>query len=72
MLPVERRRQPAPRPARQPLRRAPPRCNVSVMATFLGFDIGTPRLPVVEPGDAVGEKVMAEVRKHALDVPVTV
>lgn len=36
----------------------------------LGFAIGEPRLPVVEPADAVGAKVMAEVRKHALDVAV--
>jgi 4-hydroxy-tetrahydrodipicolinate synthase len=36
----------------------------------LGFEIGAPRLPVVEPGEAVGAKVMAEVRRHRLDVPV--
>lgn len=36
----------------------------------LGFEIGVPRLPVVEPDAAVGARVMAEVRKHALDVPV--
>ncbi|MBK6663672.1 MAG: 4-hydroxy-tetrahydrodipicolinate synthase [Thermoflexaceae bacterium] len=36
----------------------------------LGFEIGVPRLPVVEPDATVGERVMAEVRKHALDVPV--
>jgi 4-hydroxy-tetrahydrodipicolinate synthase len=36
----------------------------------LGFAIGEPRLPVVEPLPAVAEKVMAEVRKHRLDVPV--
>ncbi|MFN8508577.1 MAG: 4-hydroxy-tetrahydrodipicolinate synthase [Dehalococcoidia bacterium] len=36
----------------------------------LGFEIGVPRLPVVEPDAAVGAKVMAEVRRHALDVPV--
>jgi 4-hydroxy-tetrahydrodipicolinate synthase len=37
----------------------------------LGFEIGPPRLPVVEPDATVGSKVMAEVRKHRLDVPVT-
>jgi 4-hydroxy-tetrahydrodipicolinate synthase len=37
----------------------------------LGFEIGAPRLPVVEPGEAVGAKVMAEVLQHRLDVPVT-
>jgi 4-hydroxy-tetrahydrodipicolinate synthase len=36
----------------------------------LGFQIGAPRLPVVEPDEAVGQRVMAEVRKHELDVPV--
>jgi 4-hydroxy-tetrahydrodipicolinate synthase len=36
----------------------------------LGFEIGAPRLPVVEPDETVGAKVMAEVRKHRLDVPV--
>jgi 4-hydroxy-tetrahydrodipicolinate synthase len=36
----------------------------------LGFAIGEPRLPVVEPDDAVGAKVMAEILKHRLDVPV--
>jgi len=37
----------------------------------LGFAIGAPRLPVVEPDEAVGAKVMAELRKHRLDVAVT-
>jgi 4-hydroxy-tetrahydrodipicolinate synthase len=37
----------------------------------LGFEIGAPRLPVVEPDEAVGARIMAEVRKHRLDVPVT-
>lgn len=36
----------------------------------LGFAIGAPRLPVVEPDEVVGAKVMAELRKHHLDVPV--
>lgn len=38
----------------------------------LGFQIGEPRLPVVEPGPAVGATVMAEVRRHRLDVSVAV
>lgn len=37
----------------------------------LGFAIGAPRLPVVEPDEATGAKVMAELRKHRLDVAVT-
>ena len=36
----------------------------------LGFAIGEPRLPVVEPDDVTGAKVMAELRRHRLDVPV--
>ena len=36
----------------------------------LGFEIGAPRLPVVEPDPVVGEKVMAEVRRHRLDLAV--
>lgn len=36
----------------------------------LGFAIGAPRLPVVEPDETIGQKVMAEVRKHQLDVEV--
>ena len=34
----------------------------------LGLEIGAPRLPVVEPPPEVGAKVMAEVRRHQLDV----
>jgi 4-hydroxy-tetrahydrodipicolinate synthase len=36
----------------------------------LGFDIGVPRLPVVEPDETTGAKIMAELRKHSLRVPV--
>lgn len=38
----------------------------------LGFAIGEPRLPVVEPDAAIGERIMAEIVKHRLDVPVAV
>jgi len=37
----------------------------------LGFEIGAPRLPVVEPDEAVGAKVMAELARHRLDVMVS-
>lgn len=37
----------------------------------LGFEIGPPRLPVVEPDEATGAKVMAELAKHRLDVMVS-
>lgn len=35
-----------------------------------GFEIGEPRLPVVEPDPVVGGRVMAELRTHKLDVLV--
>ncbi len=38
----------------------------------LGYAIGAPRLPVVEPDEAVGARVMSEVRRHELDVPARV
>ncbi|MCC7365631.1 MAG: 4-hydroxy-tetrahydrodipicolinate synthase [Dehalococcoidia bacterium] len=38
----------------------------------LGFVIGEPRLPVVEPAEALGQKVMAELLQHRLDVPARV
>ncbi|HET7737677.1 MAG TPA: 4-hydroxy-tetrahydrodipicolinate synthase [Tepidiformaceae bacterium] len=38
----------------------------------LGFEIGAPRLPVVEPSEAIGAKVMAELAKHKLDIPTPV
>ena len=37
----------------------------------LGFAIGSPRLPVVEPDEATGAKIMAELSKHRLDVMVS-
>lgn len=37
----------------------------------LGFEIGMPRLPVVEPDEAVGQKVMAELQRHRLDTLVS-
>ena len=36
----------------------------------LGYEIGEPRLPVVEPDAAMGARVMAELRKHRLDAAV--
>ncbi len=38
----------------------------------LGFDIGIPRLPVVEPDEGVGQLVMDELLKHSLTPPVEV
>jgi 4-hydroxy-tetrahydrodipicolinate synthase len=36
----------------------------------IGFRAGPPRLPLVEPDEATGEKIMAEVRRHHIDLPV--
>jgi 4-hydroxy-tetrahydrodipicolinate synthase len=36
----------------------------------VGFRVGPPRLPLVEPDKATGEKIMAEVRRHHIDLPV--
>jgi len=38
----------------------------------IGFRVGQPRLPLVEPDEATGEKIMAEVRRHHIDLPVAV
>jgi 4-hydroxy-tetrahydrodipicolinate synthase len=35
----------------------------------VGFRVGPPRLPLVEPDKATGEKIMAEVRRHHIDLP---
>jgi 4-hydroxy-tetrahydrodipicolinate synthase len=37
----------------------------------VGFRVGPPRLPLVEPDKATGEKIMDEVRRHHIDLPVT-
>ena len=38
----------------------------------LGFPAGGVRLPLCGPGESIGEQIMAEVRKHRIDLPVTV
>jgi 4-hydroxy-tetrahydrodipicolinate synthase len=38
----------------------------------IGFPVGKPRLPLLEADEEVGEKIMAEVRRHRIDLPVTV
>jgi 4-hydroxy-tetrahydrodipicolinate synthase len=38
----------------------------------IGFRAGAPRLPLVEPDEATGGKIMAEVRRHHIDLPVAV
>jgi 4-hydroxy-tetrahydrodipicolinate synthase len=36
----------------------------------VGFRVGPPRLPLLEPDEATGAKIMAEVRRHHIDLPV--
>jgi 4-hydroxy-tetrahydrodipicolinate synthase len=38
----------------------------------IGFRTGPPRLPLLEPDEATGEKIMAEVRRHHIDLPLAV
>ncbi|MEE8370249.1 MAG: 4-hydroxy-tetrahydrodipicolinate synthase [Dehalococcoidia bacterium] len=38
----------------------------------IGFRAGPPRLPLVEPDQATGERIMAEVRRHRIDLAVAV
>ena len=40
--------------------------------TQLGFPAGRPRLPLYEPDPETGEQIMAEVRRHQIDLPVPV
>ncbi len=38
----------------------------------VGFPVGAPRLPLVEPEGEAAERIMAEVRRHHIDLAVTV
>ncbi|MDO8612525.1 MAG: 4-hydroxy-tetrahydrodipicolinate synthase [Dehalococcoidia bacterium] len=38
----------------------------------IGFSVGAPRLPLVEPEGEAAERIMAEVRRHHVDLAVTV
>ena len=38
----------------------------------LGFPVGGLRLPLCDPDEATGERIMAEVRRHRIDLPVAV
>ncbi len=38
----------------------------------VGFRVGAPRLPLVEPEGEAAERIMAEVRRHHIDLAVTV
>jgi 4-hydroxy-tetrahydrodipicolinate synthase len=38
----------------------------------LGVPVGEPRLPLCEPDDATASRIMTEVRRHKIDLPVAV
>jgi len=38
----------------------------------IGFRVGAPRLPLIEPDQATGERIMTEVHRHRIDLAVTV
>jgi 4-hydroxy-tetrahydrodipicolinate synthase len=38
----------------------------------LGVPVGEPRLPLCAPDETLGERIMAEVRRHEIDLPVAV
>ncbi len=38
----------------------------------IGFEVGVPRLPLVEPEEEVAEKIRAELARHRIDLPVAV
>ena len=37
---------------------------------MIGFDVGGTRLPLIGPDEATGAKIMAEVVKHTMDLPI--
>ena len=43
---------------------------IKYVLNHIGFRVGRPRLPLVEPDQVVGERIMAEVRRHRIDLPV--
>jgi len=43
---------------------------VKHMLSSIGFDVGTPRLPLVEPSEASIGIIEAELAKHRADIPV--
>ena len=36
----------------------------------LGFKVGNPRLPLLPPTEKEGEKILAELKKHTIDLPI--
>jgi len=51
---------------------APNPIGVKHALNTVGFRVGGVRLPLVEPDEATGDQIMAEVRRHHVDLTVTV
>ncbi len=47
-------------------------CPVKYALGQLGFPVGGLRLPLCEPDEATGARIMEEVRRHRIDLPVAV
>jgi 4-hydroxy-tetrahydrodipicolinate synthase len=47
-------------------------CPLKYALRQLGVPVGVPRLPLVDPDAATAERIMAEVRRHRIDLPVAV
>jgi 4-hydroxy-tetrahydrodipicolinate synthase len=45
---------------------------VKYALNLVGFQVGGLRLPLCEPDQAAGERIAAEVKRHRIDLPVTV
>ncbi|MFQ5879866.1 MAG: 4-hydroxy-tetrahydrodipicolinate synthase [Dehalococcoidia bacterium] len=45
---------------------------VKYALNVVGFGVGAPRLPLVEPDEAAAQKIRAEVQRHRVDLPVAV
>jgi 4-hydroxy-tetrahydrodipicolinate synthase len=41
---------------------------VKFALNYLGFKVGTPRLPLTPPTEKEGEKIIAELKKHTIDI----
>jgi 4-hydroxy-tetrahydrodipicolinate synthase len=45
---------------------------IKFMLNQAGFNAGPNRLPLVEPDEATASRILAELRKHRIDLPVAV
>jgi 4-hydroxy-tetrahydrodipicolinate synthase len=47
---------------------APNPAPIKYALNYLGFKVGEPRLPLVAPTEKEGEKIIAELKKHTIDI----